>query len=311
VDPRLVDPRGIACAPGGAFFVAVGSGAVATVIADGYVLGSLPVPGSASDVAYAGAGAFELERSPAEYLLAGEDGKVTACGAAETTVELDHSQVGAVYKGIAIAQTSDGPRVYLTNFHEGAVEVYDENFARVDEPGAFEDVLMPPGYAPFGIECIGEWVLVTYALADEARQNDVPGLGHGYVDAYDLGGRFRRRLVSRGPLDSPWGLALAPGSFGRFGDDLLVGNAGDGRIHAFAFGFEPSSLAAAVPTDERGDLLHHGAIEDERGYPIALDGLWALAFGNDGPAGAADTLYFTAGPQGGTGGLFGAIVAVP
>ena len=169
-------------------------------------------------------------------------------------------------------------------------------------PGNFTDPTLPPGFAPFGIQNIGGTLYVTYALQDEDKEDDVAGPGNGFVDAYDTSGNFILRVASAGELNSPWGLALAPADFGRFSGDLLVGNFGDGRIHAF----DPANLTLAGEFEAVG-LLHSAA-----GPPIQIDGLWALQFGHGSSAnGPTTTLFFTAGPGDEEHGLFGSIVSVP
>ena len=204
----------------------------------------------------------------------------------------------AIYKGLAIAGTGDAARLYATNFHAGTVDVFDNSFAQVLlAPGAFIDPNLPAGFAPFGIQNIGGTLYVTYALADEDREDDVAGPGLGYVDAYDTEGNLLRRVVSAGELNAPWGLALAPDEFGAFGGKLLVGNFGDGRIHAYDLG-PPGS------TDEAD---HVGLLHSANGPPVEIEGLWALQFGNDAGAGSKNTLFFTAGPLDETHGLFGSL----
>jgi uncharacterized protein (TIGR03118 family) len=158
--------------------------------------------------------------------------------------------------------------------------------------GTFTDPTLPAGYAPFDIANLGGVLYVTYALQDGAKHDDDPGAGRGFVDTYDLQGNFVARLVSTGALNSPWGLAIAPAGFGDVGGDLLVGNFGDGSIHAYNH-----TTGAFVET-----------LTDANGNPLSIDGLWGLEFGN---ATAANTLFFTAGPDGERHGLFGELNAVP
>ena len=136
---------------------------------------------------------------------------------------------------------------------------------------------------------------VTYAVQDGAKKDDVAGPGNGIVDKFDVQGNFIGRLITGGALNSPWGLALAPAGFGDFGGDLLVGNFGDGRINAY----DPTS----------GALL--GTLLDPSANPIVIDGLWGLRFGIGGTPATAENLYFTAGPDGESHGLFGMLVQVP
>jgi uncharacterized protein (TIGR03118 family) len=258
----------------------------------------------------------------AVFLFATEDGTIvgwnpsvnpqgfeSAKAGTYAIIAVDNSQTGAVYKGLTIA-TSDTPIfaddanstsvLYASNFRSGAVDVFDANFNPVKLPkGAFTDPNLPDGYAPFNVQVLGGKVYVTYAKQDAAKHDDVAGPGNGFVDVYNLDGSpglagGNVRLISRGPLDSPWGLAIAPDGFGTLRGDLLVGNFGNGKINAF----DPTS----------GTFL--GNLKDPDGEPIQIDGLWALKVGNGGSGGDANTVYFTAGLFHETHGLFGSLAPV-
>ena len=233
---------------------------------------------------------------PARYILATEDGTIAAwsnAGAAVTKVDL--SALGAVYKGLALGNSGGKNYLCAANFSAGRVDVFDANFVPVALAGTFSDPDLPAGFAPFNAQNIGGKLYVTYALPDAAKKDDVSGPGNGYVNVFDTGGKLLQRFVSQGPLNSPWGVVLAPAGFGGFGGALLVGNFGDGRINAFN------------PTT--GAWL--GALQDGSGKALPIDGLWGLSFGNGNKAGDTHTLYFTAGIAGsGTvedHGLFGSI----
>jgi uncharacterized protein (TIGR03118 family) len=221
-------------------------------------------------------------------------------------------QTGAVYKGLAIAQDPNNNPIfagdansnfvlYAANFRSGQVEVYDTTFTRVMLPtGAFQDPNLPQGYAPFNVQVLNGKVYVTYAKQNATKHDDVAGHGHGFVDVFNLDGSpglagGKERLISRGALDSPWGLVIAPSSFGTNGKNLagalLVGNFGNGRIHAY----DPTT----------GQFL--AELKDPDGEPIQIDGLWALKVGNGKAGGDNQTVYFTAGLFGETHGLFGAL----
>ena len=172
--------------------------------------------------------------------------------------------------------------------------MFDKKFALARLSGSFTDPYLPQGYAPFDIQNIGGKLYVTYAKQDAQKKGDVPGLGHGFVDVFDTNGHFIKRLVTQGQLDSPWGLALAGNSFGKFSHDLLVGNFGNGHINAF----DPNS----------GAFLGH--LSDQQGHPLVIDGLWALLFGLGGQAGKPNQLFFTAGIHHEADGLFGVIQAM-
>src|SRR6266487_5071716 len=203
---------------------------------------------------------------------------------------VDRSNVGkgAVYKGLAIGSNASGTFIFATNFRFGTIEMFDSKFNLVR---SFTDHRLPQSYAPFGIQNIGGNLYVTFAKQDAAKHDDVAGSGHGFVDVFDTNGNLISRLISRGSLNSPWGLALAPANFGQFSNDLLVGNFGDGHINAF----DPDT----------GAFL--GQLSDQKGNPIVIDGLWSLQFGNGAAAGPTNTLFFTAGIDGEAHGLFGKI----
>ncbi|HZW72499.1 MAG TPA: TIGR03118 family protein, partial [Caldimonas sp.] len=159
-------------------------------------------------------------------------------------------------------------------------------------PGAFTDPQLPAGFAPFGIQAIGNQIIVTYAKQDAQAAKAVFGAGIGAVDVFDTAGTLTARLVAAGGmLNAPWGIALAPANFGTFSNDLLIGNLGDGRINAF----DPMT----------GAWL--GALADGNGTPIAIDGLWGIAFGNGINSQPTNTLFFAAGPNNETNGVYGRI----
>src|SRR5262249_7053628 len=153
---------------------------------------------------------------------------------ARAIVAVDNSTSGAVYKGLAIATGPAGHNfLYAADFGRGEIDVFDQHFRPVTRPGAFRDPSLPGGFAPFDIQNIDNLLSAPYAHQDARTHDDAPGPGRGFIDVYDTSGDLLRRFASRGPLDSPWGLALAPPDFGPFGGDLLVGNTGDGRINAY------------------------------------------------------------------------------
>ena len=174
----------------------------------------------------------------------------------------------------------------------GRVEVYDSDFKPVELPGGlFVDPRLPAGYAPFDIAEFAGKLYVTYAKQDAGLKDDAAGPGHGFVDVFTNDGALIRRLVTRGALNSPWGLALAPDNFGRFSGALLVGNFGDGHINAY--------------NPDTGANL--GQLRGPNGQPIAIGGLWSLRFGN-GNAAKTNELIFSSGPGGEAHGLLGKLV---
>jgi len=241
---------------------------------------------------------------PAAFIFVSENGGIdgwnpgvgVAAGAKppSTVTEVAHdSGAKAVYKGLAQAQASDGRTyLYATNFRSGRVEVYNSAFKPAELPGGrFVDPLLPRGYAPFDIAEFGGRLYVTYAKQDAGREDDVAGPGHGFVDVFSNNGTILRRLATRGALNSPWGLALAPANFGRFSGALLVGNFGDGHINAY-------NPVTGLPL---------GQLRGTDGKPIAIDGLWSLRFGN-GNAAKTNELIFSSGPDDETHGLLGKLV---
>jgi uncharacterized protein (TIGR03118 family) len=235
---------------------------------------------------------------PASFIFDTEDGTISAWAngvdPAHAILVVDNSKT-AVYKGLAIVATP-AAQLYAANFRTGTIDVFDSSFKPVAlAPGAFSDFAIPAGFAPFNVWNIGGNLYVTYAKQDANKQFDVPGPGNGYVAVFDPSGRLMKTLISGGPLNSPWGVAIAPATFGKFANDLLVGNFGDGTINAF----DPNT----------GAFL--GTLQDADGKNIVIPGLWALLVGNGGNGGDKDSVFFTAGPGGQKHGLLGSIQANP
>ena len=307
VDPDLVNGWGLTSLPTSPWWVADNGTDVSTLYrADGTKVPlTVQVPSAPTGAVSNTGPNFVVSNGtasgPALFIFATEEGKVLGwnpnVSLSQAQVAVDHSGIGAVYKGLAIASTPGGDFLYATDFHNGRVDVFDGSFHQVSMPGAFVDPAIPAGYAPFGIQSLGATIVVTYAKQDAAREDDVAGQGHGFVDLFDTSGTFLRRVATHGQLNSPWGVAMAPASFGAFGGDLLVGNFGDGQISAFA----PQS-------DGTFELVGQLRTSDHK--PVTIDGLWSLQFGkgaaNNGPP---TTLFFTAGPDDETHGLFGTITA--
>jgi uncharacterized protein (TIGR03118 family) len=239
-----------------------------------------------------------VSSGPARFLFSSEAGMITGWNPAvppppiSMQAQTAATVPDAVFKGLAIADTATGPQIYATDFHHGTVDVWDQNFAPVTTPGAFQDPMIPAGFAPFGIQTITGGLAVTYAKQDADAHDDVAGRGNGFVDIYDTSGTLLRRFAAHGPLDSPWGIAQAPQGFGQASGALLIGNFGNGRINAF----DPVT----------GKFL--GALRSSHGKAVDIDGLWALQFGN-GVIGTTQSLLFTAGPDGESHGLFGELNA--
>jgi uncharacterized protein (TIGR03118 family) len=241
--------------------------------------------------------------APARFIFATENGDLRAWRAGSTALvaPATPSTAGAIFKGLAIAKPASGQLLYATDFHNAEVDVFNGAWQNVTPHGSFHDRKVPHGYAPFGIQTIGSNVFVTYAKQDADAEDDLHGRGLGFVDEYDLNGNLVARIAQHGQLNAPWGLALAPASFGRFKGDLLVGNFGDGQINAYALRHGHGHGHGHGPSH------HVGTLRSSGGGKLAIDGLWALEFGNAGSNGDPDTLFFTAGPNDESDGLFGTI----
>ncbi len=249
---------------------------------------TVAVPGGPTGVVFYGGDRFRVSArgrsDPARFVYACEDGHLRAWTptvptgwSTQAEVVVDESGTAAVFRGLTLA----ADRLYATDFHNGRVDVYDGGWHRLRLPGAFVDRSIPSWYAPFGIQALGAHVFVTYVFRAPVNGNDAPT--GGYVDEYDRDGRLVSRVARLGALNAPWGMALAPRSFGRFGGDLLVGNFGDGRINAYR--------------RTGSGWSHDGLLTRAGGRPVVVNGLWGLAFGNGALAGPHGTLFFTSGPH--------------
>ncbi len=312
ISSNLINPWGISHSPTGPFWVS-DNGTGLTTIYNG--TGNIvPVAGqdaitiaapSGVDTAAPTGQVFNIAGSgfditahgvtaPSVFLFATEDGTISGWAPtvdpASSIIAVDNSQSGAVYKGLAIATSDQGTYLYAANFSNGTVDVFDSNFKQVN---SFTDPNLPPGYAPFNVQLLDNRLYVTFAQQDDAKHDDVAGPGHGFVDSFDLNGNMLDRIASRGVLNSPWGLDIAPKGFGQFSGDLLVGNFGDGTIDAFS------------PTT--GKFL--GQLLGSDGNPLQIQDLWALTNGTGSQGTDLSAIYFTAGGQDEQHGLFGSLAA--
>src|SRR5438309_2038872 len=199
-------------------------------------------PSAPTGLVFNGTGEFAVKAhdlsGSAFFIFDTEDGTISGWNPRvdlhNAVLAVDNSASGAVYKGLALGSNANGNFLFATNFHAGTIDVFDSSFNPVTlAPGAFTDPHLAAGYAPFGIRNINGDLYVTYAKQNAEKHDDVAGMGHGFVDIYDTSGNLLQRLITRGQLNSPWGLTLAPASFGEFANDLLVGNFGNGRINAY------------------------------------------------------------------------------
>jgi uncharacterized protein (TIGR03118 family) len=319
-DPNLVNAWGIALSTSSPFWVASNKPGLAEVYSGD--VGNTPLTKGSLEVTITGGAPtgtvfntttdFKIPMGsptlPAVFIFASESGAVTGwnpnvpAAGSKTAVLGFQAMDEAIYKGIALANDSVNGNnyLYLADFHNNKIDVLDKNFAIAHLGGSFTDPNLPAGFAPFNVAEINGQLYVSYAKQDNPAdaEDDMAGPGNGVIDVYTNDGVFVKRLVSNGAgskLNSPWGMVVAPASFGDFGGDLLVGNFGDGRIHAY--------------DATTGAFL--GTLTGFKNRPVHVDGLWGLAFGNGTNGGDANTLYFAAGPDDEAHGLFGKITANP
>ncbi len=202
----------------------------------------------------------------------------------------DNSASGAVYKGAALGQVGAATQLFVANFNSGAIEAYDSNFTRVSLPTrAFRDRSVPKGFAPFNVQNINGQLYVTYAKQNAARHDDVGGAGAGFVDVFNTSGKLLRKLQHTKALNSPWGEAVAPSSWGKLAGDILIGEFKSGEIDAFSA--------------KNGRFVT--ALKDSTGTPVQIPGLWALAPGTGSATSSTQSIYFTAGVNDEQDGLLG------
>jgi uncharacterized protein (TIGR03118 family) len=316
-DPNLINPWGIVFNPNGPAWIANNGTGVSTLY-DGQgvpqplmqpLVVIIPTPpdnaesGNPTGIVFNGSMDFVVSQggasSPAVFLFASENGTIAGWSPmvdrTHAILAVDNSPAGAIYKGLALAANGTANFLYATDFHHNKIDVFDAQFHPATLAGTFTDPDLPASFAPFGIRNLNGDLYVTYAQQDEDKKDDVPGKGLGLVDVFDANGRLIRRFASGGRLNAPWGLALAPADFGPFSNRLLVGNFGDGRINAF-------DLAT-------GRFL--GRLRGPYGRLLTIDGLWGISFGNGVAQQPTNVLFFAAGPQEETQGLYGRIEPTP
>jgi uncharacterized protein (TIGR03118 family) len=307
-DSRLVNPWGIVASPSTVWVNDNGPGLMTTYSATGNpskTAVNLPAPGSGSGtpngLALNGTGEFVItngsKHAPSTFLMATEDGTIVAwnqsVNGTNAMIVADRSSFGAVYKGLAIALDTNGAaHIYAANFHSQMVDEFDGHFNYMQ---SFIDADLPDSFAPFNVRTIRGRLFVTFAKkADPNSHDDEAGPGNGFIDIFDTDGTLLRQFASHGVLNSPWGMAVAPKSFGKFSHALLVGNFGDGKINAYDL--------------LTGKVFGHFAASD--GSDLVIDGLWGLTFEKEEVLDqesnfAAQRLYFTAGPNGEADGVLG------
>jgi len=324
VDPNLINPWGVSFTPTSPFWVSDNGAGVSTLYTAAGVQVSPPspvtiftppgqTPGTAAptgQVFNSDTTAFVVSNGTtsgsANFIFATEDGTISgrsgAVDPSQSFKGVDNSGTGAVYKGLAIATIAGSPFLYAANFRAGTVEMYNSTFGLVK---SFTDPSLPsvpPGtpsgqnWAPFNLRVLNGQLLVSFALQASGGHDDQAGPGNGFVDVFNTDGTFVKRLIQPGgSLNSPWGLDIAPAGFGAYANALLVGNFGDGTIHAF----DPNS----------GALL--GTLTDANGNPLVIGDLWALVNGNNGTGSNPNAVFLTAGLVDEAHGLFGELAPTP
>jgi uncharacterized protein (TIGR03118 family) len=301
-DPLLINPWGLAQLATSPFWVANNTSSTATLYG-GDVGGSpffknalnVSIPGGLPTGAVSNSGTDFVITSgggtgPARFIFASITGNIVAWRAG-TAASILASHPGHVYTGLALGNNGVANFLYAADFANKKIDVHNSAFALVTLAGTFTDPGIPVDFAPFNIQNLGGTLFVAYAKIDPADGTDLPGSGNGFISKFDTNGNFLGRLISNGQLNSPWGLTVSPSGFGAFGNALLIGNFGDGKINAYNI--------------TTGAFL--GTLNDELGNPIVIPGLWAISFGNGVGGGDTSALYFNAGYDGERHGLFGSL----
>jgi uncharacterized protein (TIGR03118 family) len=306
IDPNLLNPWGITFFPGGPFWISDNNSGFSTLYNGRGGIVPLVVtipwaPGSTVGtptgiVANTNSTLFIIPNTtdPALFIFDSEDGTISAwspvINLTQAQLIIDNSATGAVYKGLALGNNRMGSFLYATNFRSGKIDVFDSTFRPATLAGNFSDPNLPAGFAPFGIANILGNLFVTYAKQDFAKHDPVLAPGLGFVDIFDTNGHLIQRFATRGNLNAPWGVTLAPFNFGQFKNMILIGDFGDGRINVY------NPLTSRFVSQ----------LADPSNKTIAIDGLWTLTFGgaqNSDPG----TLYFSAGTNDEADGLFGSL----
>jgi uncharacterized protein (TIGR03118 family) len=311
LDPNLVNAWGISRSSGSPFWISDNGTGLSTLYDNTGAIVPLVVtipppmggtgPSAPTGTVFNFTKAFAVKPGkPAVFLFATEDGTISgwnpAVNLTSAVLVVDNSKHSAVYKGLAIGRKGSIPRLYTTNFTTGQVEMYDHKFQPVTIAGAFQDPNLPANYSPFGIQNVGGNIVVTFAHRLPGSHDEDHGTGLGYVDVFDLDGTLLLRLQHGPFFNAPWGIALAPSDFGAFAHRLLIGNFGDGKIHTF-------NLVSG---------MFEGTLLNTDGTQLSIGGLWGLTFGGDGAKnGLATELFFTAGPDDESNGLYGKLTAAP
>lgn len=300
-DPNLTNPWGIAIGGTGAFWISANHSGKSTIYdrtgASLLAAVTIPAPGSGlvgspTGVVYNATSDFVIgvTGETSKFIFATESGTIAAWSSAGLAVTVaDRSSANAVYKGLTIANDGTANFIYAADFKNAKIDVFDHSFAYVSDK-VFSDSSIPAGFAPFNVRNIGGMLYVTYAKQKGPdNEDDEAGAGNGYIDVFRPNGTLVSRFASQGSLNSPWGIAVAPAGFGLGSNAILVGNFGDGHINAF---------------NQDGTVI--GPLKDTSKNALTINGLWDITFPVNGvPSGDPNQLFFTAGPDDETHGIFG------
>nr|WP_296070971.1 TIGR03118 family protein [uncultured Actinoplanes sp.] len=301
-DPLLGNAWGISRGPETSIWVSNPNTSTVTIYRGGVpgtplteVKPSISVPGGPpSGQVFNDTKGFEIPGTgqPARFVFAGLAGGITAWNQGTASVQVAHTDTAA-YSGLALLHGRSGPQLAAADFHNGRIDLFDSKFHKISTGHRFQDRTIPDGFAPFNIQEVGDRVFVMYAKQDANKAMEVRAPGLGFVDQYRTDGSLVGRLASRGVLNAPFGVTLAPKHFGKYSGKLLVGNLGDGRINVY----------------DVHSGRYDGFLTDTKHQPIALEGLWGLVQGND-TAGGANAVWFASGPgANGEHGLVGTLTA--
>ncbi len=327
-DPSLVNPWGMTRSSSSPWWVSDNATGLSTLYNGAGTKSSLVVTipaattggtGSPTGVIYNGSTTDFLLAAgdPAGFIFCTIDGLIVGWNHTLGAMTVVKMTDGSVYTGLTSATVHGQRRLYAANFGKGRVDVFDNAFHLIkegdrwrgdrDDDGRFDDDRLPRDYVPFNVQAIGDDVVVTYALHEDGNPFETDGPGFGYVDIYSASGQLLQRLEHGNWLNAPWGVALAPTDFGFFSHDLLVAQFSGGGTT------ESSGYIAAY---DLATGKFKGLLQDAAGTPLAINGVWAISFGNSSPndydavSAPAAELYFSAGPVQGTGGLLGYVSPV-
>ena len=294
-DPNLIDPWGVSFSATSPFWVSDNVTNLATLYTGTPTINStvVSIPGNPTGQVFNSttAGFVLSDGTKASFIFDTQAGTISAWNSGlGTAAATEYSNSSASYTGLALGTSGGQNYLYAAN-QTGTINVFNSSFAPVNLAGNFTDPNLPAGYVPYNIQLIGTQLYVTYVVYD-SMGNETPS---GVVDIFNTDGAFVSRFATGGPLDAPWGITLAPTTFGIFGGDILIGNFLNGEINAF----DPITGA------------YIGTLDGTNGLPIADPGLWALEFRTGGAGNNTNALYFTAGINDETDGLLGTIVPTP